>query len=104
MKGNYDTKSEILTLTLESESDVRIFSTVNVPAKNHTTLTGSQGHFKVKVLPTSGSLGGRILADGAIRRVGDLPRATVEEGTNAMLGFRGSSPGITWIGGARMLL
>ena len=46
------------------------------------------------VLPTSGTLRGRTLADGAIRGMKTLPETAVEAAANAVLGLR-SSPYIT---------
>ena len=55
------------------------------------------------VLPTSGTLGSRTLADGAIRGMKTLREAAVEAGANAVLGLR-SAPYITRNGNPRMFL
>ena len=55
------------------------------------------------VLPTSGTLGGRTLADGAIRGMKTLREAAVEAGANAILGLR-SGPFLTRSGNPRILL
>ena len=44
--------------------------------------------FPVMVLPTSGMICGRTLADGAIRGMKNLRQAAAEAGANAVVGFR----------------
>ena len=103
LKGNYDTKSGLITPALESGIDVQVVTTDSVPGKKCEALAGSEGYFPVMVLPTSGSLGGRTLADGAIRGMKTLREAAIEAGANAVLGLR-SSPYVTRNGNPRMFL
>ena len=103
LKGNYDTKSGLITPALESGIDVQVVTTDSVPGKQCEALAGSEGYFPVMVLPTSGSLGGRTLADGAIRGMKTLREAAIEAGANAVLGLR-SSPYVTRNGNPRMFL
>ena len=103
LKGNYDQKSGLITPAVESGIEVQVVTTDTVPGKQCTAVSGSEGHFPVMVLPTSGTLGGRTLADGAIRGMKTFREAAVEAGANAVLGLR-SSPYITRNGNPRMFL
>ena len=103
LKGNYDTKSGLITPALESGIDVQIATTDTIPGKTCTALEGSEAQFPVMVLPTSGTLGSRTLADGAIRGMKTLREAAVEAGANAVLGLR-SAPYITRNGNPRIFL
>lgn len=103
LKGNYNQRSGLITPALESGIDVQVVTTDTVPGKQCTALAGSEGYFPLMVLPTSGALGGRTLADGAIRGMKTLREAAIEAGANAVLGLR-SSPYITRNGNPRMFL
>ena len=103
LKGNYDTKSGLITPALESGIDVQVVTTDSVPGKQCEAIAEPEGHFPVMVLPTSGTLGSRTLADGAIRGMKTLRETAVEAGANAVLGLR-SSPYITRNGNPRMFL
>ena len=103
LRGNYDTKSGLITPAIESGIDVHIVTTDTVPGKKCTALDGPAAQFPVMVLPTSGTLGGRTLADGAIRGMKTLREAAVEAGANAILGLR-SGPFITRNGNPRIFL
>ncbi len=103
LKGNYNTKSGLITPALESESDVQVVTTETVPGRKCTALSGPETQFPAIVLPTSGALAGRTLADGLIREMKTLRGAAVEAGANAVVGLR-SSPYITRNGNPRMIL
>ena len=61
------------------------------------------GQVPVMVLPTSGALGGRTLADGAIRGMKSLRQAAVEAGANSVVGLR-TAPYITRNGNPRIFV
>ena len=103
LKGDYDTKTGLITPALESGIDVHVVTTETVPGKKCTALTGPKAQFPVMVLPTSGTLGGRTLADGAIRGMKTLREVAVEAGANAILGLR-SGPFLTRNGNPRIFL
>ena len=75
LKGNYNQKSGLITPAVESGIEVQVVTTDSVPGKQCRALADSEGRFPVMVLPTSGSLGGRTLADGAIRGMKTLREA-----------------------------
>ena len=95
LKGNNDAKSGLPTPILESGIHVQIFTTVYVPAKDYAALTGSQGHFPH---PEPSGQNPRGRDDW---RSGGSAGAAVEEGTNAVLGLKSSSPRITRTGNHR---
>ena len=103
LKEDYDTKTGLITPALESGIDVHVVTTETVPGKKCTALTGPKAQFPVMVLPTSGTLGGRTLADGAIRGMKTLREVAVEAGANAILGLR-SGPFLTRNGNPRIFL
>ena len=84
LKSNYDTKSGLITPALESEIDVQVVTTDSVPGKQCRAIPGLDGYFPLMVLPTSGALGNRPLADGAIRGMETLREAAVKAGANAV--------------------
>ena len=101
LKGDYDTKTGLITPRLSPESMSMSSRRKRSRAKKCTALTGPKAQFPVMVLPTSGTLGGRTLADGAIRGMKTLREAAVEAGANAILGLR-SGPFLTRNGNPRI--
>ena len=100
LRGNYNPKSGLITVSIESGIDIKIVTTDAVPGKKCEAL---ETQFPVMVLPTSGSLGGRTLADGAIRGMKSLRQAAVEAGANSVVGLR-TAPYITRNGNPRIFV
>ena len=100
LRGNYNPKSGLITVSIESGIDIKVVTTDAVPGKKCEAL---DTQFPVMVLPTSGALGGRTLADGAIRGMKSLRQAAVEAGANSVVGLR-TAPYITRNGNPRMFV
>ena len=100
LRGNYNPKSGLITVSIESGIDIKVVTTDAVPGKKCEALATQ---FPVMVLPTSGSLGGRTLADGAIRGMKSLRQAAVEAGANSVVGLR-TAPYITRNGNPRIFV
>ena len=100
LRGNYNPKSGLITVSIESGIDIKVVTTDAVPGKKCETL---ETQFPVMVLPTSGALGGRTLADGAIRGMKSLRQAAVEAGANSVVGLR-TAPYITRNGNPRIFV
>ena len=89
LKGSYDTKSGLISpIPPDEGTDVRIVTTDTVPGMECEVLESPHNQFPAMVLPTSGLMGGRTLADGAIRGMSTLREAAIEAGANAVLGLR----------------
>ncbi len=89
LKGNYDTKTGLISAVPPDEAnDVRIVTTDSVPGMVCEVLPSPHNQFPAMVLPTTGLLGGRTLADGAIRGMKTLRETALEAGANAILGLR----------------
>ena len=89
LRGNYDTKTGLTSpIPPEEGSDVRIVTTDTVAGTDCDVLESPHNQFPAMVLPTSGLLGGRTLADGAIRGMNTLRDAALADGANAVLGLR----------------
>ena len=87
--GSYDNKTGLITPVPDEEGkDVRVVTTETVPGMNCEPIDAPVAQFPIMVLPTSGMIGGRTVADGAIRGMKTLRRAAAEAGANAVLGFR----------------
>lgn len=87
--GSYDNKTGLITPAPDEEGeDVRVVTTETVPGMKCEPAGAPVAQFPVMVLPTSGMLGTRTLADGVIRGMRTLRRAAAEAGANAVLGFR----------------
>ena len=100
LRGNYNPKSGLITVSIESGIDIKVVTTDAVPGKKCEAL---ETQFPVMVLPTSGALGGRTLADGAIRGMKSLRQAAVEAGANSVVGLR-TAPYSTRNGNPRMFV
>ena len=98
--SNYNPKSGLITVSIESGIDIKVVTTDAVPGKKCEAL---ETQFPVMVLPTSGALGGRTLADGAIRGMKSLRQAAVEAGANSVVGLR-TAPYSTRNGNPRMFV
>ena len=87
--GSYDNKTGLITPVADEEGkDVTVVTTDTVPGMKCEPADAPVAQFPIMVLPTSGMIGGRTLADGAIRGMKTLRRAAAEAGANAVLGFR----------------
>ena len=87
--GSYDNKTGLITpVPAEEGGDVRVVTTDTVPGMECAAVDAPVAQFPIMVLPTSGMIGGRTLADGAIRGMKTLRQAASEVGANAVLGFR----------------
>ena len=87
--GSYDNKTGLITpVPADEGGDVRVATTDTVPGMECEAVDAAVGQFPIMVLSTSGMIGGRTLADGAIRGMRTLRRAAAEAGANAVLGFR----------------
>ena len=100
LRGNYNSKSGLITISIDSGIDIKVVTTDAVPGKKCEAL---ETQFPVMVLPTSGALGGRTLADGAIRGMKSLRQAAVEAGANSVVGLR-TAPYITRTGNPRIFV
>lgn len=96
LKGNDATKTGLITPALESGIELQIVTTDTVLSRTCAALSGTEAQFPIMVLPTSGTLGGRILADGAIRGMKPLRHAVIEAGANAVAGPRCNRAGMHW--------
>ena len=68
--------------------DVRVVTTETVPGMECGTVDAPVAQFPIMMLPTSGIIGGRTLADGAIRGMKTLRAAAAAAGANEVLGLR----------------
>lgn len=80
LKSKCDTKSGLLTPTLGSRIDVQVVTTETVPGREGTALSGPEAQFPVMVVPTSGTIGGGTLADGATRGMNTQRQRAEEAG------------------------
>ena len=88
LRDNVDEDTGLFRPIPRAEADIRIVTTDSVPGMTCRTVAAEDSQFPLMVLPTSGLLGERLLADGTIRGMNTMREAAAKKGANAIVGFR----------------